>query len=88
MIHRQTHAAPARYRAGAVLMPRAMPPAAKSRQWPVLLGDVVLGVMEHGVMKGECPNTVVFGVRTLLFANPISGILLLCSEKGSANEES
>lgn len=44
--------------------------------------------MEHGVMKGECPNTVVLGVRTLLFANLISGILLLCSEKGSENKES
>lgn len=39
-------------------------------------------------MKGECPNTVVFGVCTLLFANLISGILLLCSEKGSENKES
>ena len=39
-------------------------------------------------MKGECPNTVVFSVRTLLFANLISGILLLCSEKGSENKES
>ena len=39
-------------------------------------------------MKGECSNTVVLGVRTLLFANLISGILLLCSEKGSENKES
>lgn len=39
-------------------------------------------------MKGECPNTVVLGVRTLLFANLIFGILLLCSEKGSENKES
>lgn len=39
-------------------------------------------------MRGECPNTVVFGVRILLFANLISGILLLCSEKGSENKES
>ena len=39
-------------------------------------------------MKGECPNTVVFGVHTFLFANLISGILLQCSVKGSENKES
>lgn len=33
------------------------------------------------VYKGERPNTVAFGVCTLLFVNLVSGILLLCSSK-------
>lgn len=53
-----------------------------------LIWLIPLTYMGYGVMKGERPNTVALGVCTLLFANLISGILLLCSEKGSANKES
>ncbi len=34
-----------------------------------------------GVYKGKCPNTVAFGVCTLLFVNIVAGILLLISHK-------
>ena len=53
-----------------------------------LIWLIPLTYMGHGVMKGERPNTVALGVCTLLFASLISGILLLCSEKGSVKTES
>ena len=33
------------------------------------------------ISKGTKPNTVAFGVCSLLFASPVSGILLLCAPK-------
>ena len=33
------------------------------------------------IYKGECCNTVAFGVCTLLFCSTVGGILLLCSKK-------
>ena len=35
----------------------------------------------YGIYKGEKPNTVAFGVCTLIFVSLIGGILLLCSNK-------
>lgn len=42
---------------------------------------IPMTVHTWSLYKGTRPNTVAFGVCTLLFVNVISGILLLCSDK-------
>lgn len=42
---------------------------------------IPMTVISYKIYKGTKPNTVAFGVCTLLFLNIISGILLLCSTK-------
>ena len=42
---------------------------------------IPMTVVSWGIYKGKRKNTVAFGVCTLLFLDPISGILLLCSTK-------
>lgn len=42
---------------------------------------VPMTVVSYGIYKGTRPNTVAFGVCTLIFVNAVSGILLLCSKK-------
>lgn len=42
---------------------------------------IPMTVISYGIYKGTKPNTVAFGVCTLLFLNIVSGILLLCSTK-------
>lgn len=42
---------------------------------------IPMTVHSYGIYKGENPNTVAFGVCTLIFVNLIGGILLLVSQK-------
>lgn len=42
---------------------------------------IPMTVHSWGIYKGNKPNTVAFGVCTLIFANLIGGILLLVSKK-------
>lgn len=42
---------------------------------------VPMTVIAYGIYKGTKHNTVAFGVCTLIFVSPVSGILLLCSKK-------
>lgn len=42
---------------------------------------IPMAIYIYKIYKGERNNTVAFGVCTLLFLNPVSGILLLCSTK-------
>ncbi len=42
---------------------------------------IPMTVISWGIYKGTKNNTVAFGVCTLIFVNPVSGILLLCSTK-------
>lgn len=42
---------------------------------------IPMTVHSWGIYKGKKPNTVAFGVCTLIFANMIGGILLLVSKK-------
>lgn len=42
---------------------------------------IPMTVHSYGIYKGEKPNTVAFGVCTLIFVSLIGGILLLCSNK-------
>jgi hypothetical protein len=42
---------------------------------------VPMTVISWGIYQGTRPNTVAFGVCTLLFVSIIGGILLLCSTK-------
>lgn len=42
---------------------------------------IPMTVVGYGIYKGTRPNTVAFGVCTLIFVNVVSGILLLCSKK-------
>lgn len=46
-----------------------------------LAWTIPMTVHSWGIYKGKKPNTVAFGVCTLLFMGIISGILLLCSHK-------
>ena len=46
-----------------------------------LLWMIPMTVISWGIYKGKRPNTVAFGVCTLIFLNFVSGILLLCSTK-------
>lgn len=42
---------------------------------------IPMTVISWGIYKGTRPNTVAFGVCTLIFLNLVGGILLLCSTK-------
>ena len=42
---------------------------------------IPMTVISWGIYKGTRPNSVAFGVCTLLFVNMVSGILLLCTNK-------
>lgn len=42
---------------------------------------IPMTVVSYGIYKGTRPNSVAFGVCTLLFVNIVSGILLLCTNK-------
>ena len=42
---------------------------------------IPMTVMSYQIYKGDRPNSVAFGVCTLLFLDVISGILLLCAPK-------
>ena len=42
---------------------------------------IPMTVRTYKIYKGRKPNTVAFGVCTLIFVNLVSGILLLCSDK-------
>lgn len=42
---------------------------------------IPMTVVSYGIYKGTRPNSVAFGVCTLLFVNLVSGILLLCTNK-------
>ncbi len=42
---------------------------------------IPMTVHTYGIYKGTKPNTVAFGVCTLLFIGVVSGVLLLCSSK-------
>lgn len=48
-----------------------------------LIWMIPMSVYAWGIYKGKRPNTVAFGVCTLIFVNIISGILLLVSKKDS-----
>lgn len=47
-----------------------------------LIWWIPMTVHTYKIYKGSKPNTVAFGVCTILFLNLVSGILLLCSTKG------
>ncbi len=42
---------------------------------------IPMTIVTWGIYKGTRRNTVAFGVCTLIFVNPVAGILLLCSQK-------
>lgn len=42
---------------------------------------IPMTVRSWGIYKGTKPNTVAFGVLTLIFVDLVSGVLLLCSKK-------
>ena len=42
---------------------------------------IPMTIRVYKIYKGRKPNTVAFGICTLIFVNLVSGILLLCSEK-------
>lgn len=44
---------------------------------------IPMTIRSWGIYKGTKPNTVAFGVCTLIFLSTVSGILLLCSQKNA-----